>query len=545
MPETREAPVPAPKRREQLPPQEEAQQLSEDPALQEDSETNEGLKNRQEATGNALTSMDDMWSKGETPKETLLTIPTDEKDVKTLQNKLIAEGYNLGSWGADGKAGKLTRAAVKAYNKKLASKKTITVKKPPEKTPIVSAPHEISKPQVSPESKLSSAKDPQLAKLITKGGLKGLAKKSEDGTVRLTSKANPLRIKNLVDAAYPNPLYVRKKGFPNFVEAKGAKLTGKNRIRISKGDEICCKAPENLLREHSIEGMQLREWTEADSTAFSEHIAKNLSNPDNLKKYIKENDICWNPKGNPDLYAQQHCVETAVIFLIDFCYKNSMNLALPVGVLKDVKEDGTKIWGTEYKTLSDYKTIEAFMQDVYPNLSASHFFGAGELFTELNKNGKDCRPGDYIARKHKKGGYHAQLISGKPRKPNGDEIWYDKKGIRAITARDKNGNIITDKHGKDTYEDVIPTIQGNQLNNDFKKSQIIRDQVANDFSTGFASENNRKRFGGFGIEPEEIGENLNALRKNAGDEVKILRFNPAGLNSIVKRYKKNKKTEVT
>ncbi len=249
------------------------------------------------------------------------------------------------------------------------------------------------------------------------------------------------------------------------------------------------KRLKESYKETSIENIKFRKWQKSDLAAFSQFLKQNAGDNKTFQAYIQKNLHVWNPKGNPKLYYQQQCVEMSLILLIEFCYKNHIDLALPAS--------------NSYLKMSKYKTLESFMKNLYPKLSASHLYsGAGGLVTEIRE--KDLKAGDWISIKRPHGGYHALIVTG--------------------------------NYG----QGQLSVMAGSQMNKDFRKSAEVREEVEEIYPKGFvkiqskAKPNQVKmRYGGYAIDPMV---NRGKVEQKNGT-YKFYRLNVDRMNQVLSRIK--------
>jgi hypothetical protein len=248
-------------------------------------------------------------------------------------------------------------------------------------------------------------------------------------------------------------------------------------------------------KETSIENVKFRRWKPSDLQDFSKFVLANAGTKNALKDLLKKNKYLWNPKGNPKLYMQQQCIETAVLMLIHYCYKKKIDLALPAS--------------NGFVAMSQFKTMEKFMKAVYSKLAAVHIYSnRGNLFTEIKK--EDIKPGDITSIKRGHGhGYHGLMI----------------------VKTDKKGN--------------VGLLSGDQMNKDFMKRPDVRKKVSEIYPLGFiktmpnATPKEVKKnmhWGGYGIPPAVIfGTNDTRMNEANGDVIKYYRLDPNAMNRVLTR----------
>jgi hypothetical protein len=270
----------------------------------------------------------------------------------------------------------------------------------------------------------------------------------------------------------------------------------KNPKRINrKQEELKAKLK---YTKTSIEGFKFRKWQKSDLSKFTKFVQSNVGNKLLLQKFLKANPCMWNPKGNPGLYMHQQCAETAIILLIQYCYKNKIDLVLPAA--------------NGFNRLSNYKTLEDFMKSTYTKYGVSHMFnGGGGILKRIKK--EDVKPGDIITIKRgKKNSYHAQMV----------------------VSKFNNGNF-----------DVI---EGSQMNKDFKINKKIREKIEKLYPLGFIKEQPftinpsaiKMAWGGYAIKPRirAASKSLSdgaGIMMNGKDKIRYYRLNPSGLNKILSR----------
>ena len=249
-------------------------------------------------------------------------------------------------------------------------------------------------------------------------------------------------------------------------------------------------------KETPIEGIKFRQWNQSDVEGFSKFVSTNATSEELLNKLLKNNTYLWNPKGNPELYYQEQCVEVGIMLLIHYCFRNKINLALPAS--------------DKFLVLSKFKTIEQFMSALYPQLSASHLFsGAGGIVAEIPKN--QVKPGDIYTARHlpPASGFHVQMVV-------------------------KNSN------GKLEY------LTGDQINKDFRMNPEKRAEVEKTYPLGFVDaqlnskpENIKMRYGGYALKPRIKSSTEASILSLGGtmspkDEIKFYRINPKRINEVIK-----------
>jgi hypothetical protein len=265
-------------------------------------------------------------------------------------------------------------------------------------------------------------------------------------------------------------------------------------------------------KKTSIEKIKFRSWKDSDITGFSKFVSTNAGNKTKLTKLLKDNKYLWNPKGNPELYFQQQCVETAVLLLIHYCFKNKIDLALPAS--------------RGHKTMSNYNNLEDYMKAVYPKLSASHLFsGGGGMLKQISK--EEVKPGDIYTSKHPTppGGYHAQMV-----------IANNKEGLSYLAGNQSNNDFINDPGERVKVEAMYPIGFIDPQPNASPK------QVKNSRNS---KKSGKMRWGGYAYKPriklpkEEGGRPSLAQnersRSKSKDEIKFYRINPKGMNNIINR----------